>query len=113
MGIISELPVVNFKEHAVDIIEYGQIVSLESLTSYTVYSFTHDQLHDDSEMGTLVGLTAPDKAMRTYRKLHDSKKPEVLDRNMCGAARYLADTVVASLGNMMEQLNVVLFGFHQ
>ena len=64
-------------------------------------------------MGTLLGLTDPDLALRTYRKLHDSKKPETLDRNMCEAAKYLAETVATALGNVMEQLTVVLFDFHQ
>ena len=41
--IISELLVINFEEHAVDDIEFGQVNSLESLASYAAYSFIQSQ----------------------------------------------------------------------
>ena len=111
VGIISELLVVNFEEHAVDVIEYGRINSSESLASYAAYIFIQDHL-GDSEMGVLLGLTEPDKAMKMYRKLHGSEKPDTYERNACMVARYLAETVASSLGNVMKQLTVVLFDFH-
>ena len=113
IGIISELLVVNFEEHALDVIEYGQVNSSESLTSYTAYSFIHTQLIVGSEMGTLLRLKEPDMVMNTYRNLHNSKKAETLDRKMYKAAKYLAETVATLLGDVMEQLTVVLFDFHQ
>ena len=78
-----------------------------------MYGFIHNYLIVDSEMGTLLGLTVSDKAMNTYRKLYNSKKPEALDRTMCEAAKYLAEMVAMSLGKVVEQLTVVLFDFHQ
>ena len=50
--------------------------------------------------------------MKTYRKLHNNKKPEASDRKICKAAKYLDETVATLLGNVMEQLTVVLFDFH-
>ena len=58
----------------VDVIEYKQVNNLESLASYALYNFVHNQLTVGSEMGTLLGLTEQDTAMNTYRKLHNSKK---------------------------------------
>ena len=52
-------------------------------------------------------------AKKTYRKLHNNKKPEALDRKICKAAKYLDKTVAPLLGNVMEQLTVVLFDFHR
>ena len=112
VGIISELLVVNFEEHAVDIIEYGRVNSSESLAPYAAYIFIQDHL-GDSEMGVLLGLTEPDKAMKMYRKLHGSEKPDTYERNACMVARYLAETVASSLGNVMKQLTVVFFDFHR
>ena len=67
----------------VDIVEYKQVNSSESLASSAAYSVIHDQINEESEMGTLLGLTDPDIAPRTYRELHASKNPETLDRKMC------------------------------
>ena len=49
IGILSELLILNFEEHTVDIVEYGQVNISEILSSCTAYSFFYNQLHGDSE----------------------------------------------------------------
>ena len=64
-----------------------------------------------SKMGTLLGLTET-ISMKMYRTQHTREKPKALDRTLYKVAKYLAETVATSLGNVMEQLTVVLFDFH-
>ena len=85
---------------------------MESLGSYAVYSFIHNQFTVGSEMGTLLRLTESYTSMNTCRKLHNSAKPEVLHSKRCKAVKYLAEMVVTSLGNVMEKLILVFVDFH-
>ena len=102
IGIISELLIVCFEEHTVDVIEYKEATSSEFLASYAAYNFIHEQLLVGSKMGILLGLTET-TAIKMYRTQHNSKTPEAFDRILCKAAKYLAETVATSLGNVMEQ----------
>ena len=67
IGIISELLIVYFEEHVVDVIEYEEATSSESLTSYAAYDFIHEKLLVGSKMGTLLGLTET-TAMNMHRR---------------------------------------------
>ena len=49
--IILELLIVYFEEHVVDIIEYKEATSSESLASYVAYTFINNRLLVGSKMG--------------------------------------------------------------
>ena len=51
--------------------------------------------------------------MKMYRTQYNSENPKALDRTLCRAVKNLAETVATSLGNVIEQLTVVLFDFHR
>ena len=112
IGIISELLIFSFEEHAVDVIKYEGATSSESLTSFAAYTFIPKQLLVGSKRGTLLGLTAT-TATEIQITQYNSERPTALDRTLCKAAKHLAKTSAESLRNVMEQLTVVLFDFYQ
>ena len=110
---IAELLVIQYEEHASEGVTYENSNVSDYLASISVFKFIYDKM-DAGEMQELLGFSArADDTARTYRLRFNCPRLRDLTNYMCETSNAVTKKVASSLGDVLEQLTVALFGWHR